>query len=258
MTLIRTAARAATVVAAATMVATPVAAATRIIPITVPLSAKPAPHTAWSKAEESWNDRRWRRDRHHRGGIDGGDLLGVLLIGGGIAAIAAAIDKDKDERRRDRTRGRDYPRPDRPYGYRGDRSDGRDYDGAERPYDYRGGAREQDRGYGRRDDGDRGEADRAVEACEAEAGRNGQIDEIFEVERIDGEWRVKGDYRNGREFTCSVDGNGRAYVGLGDQSRNEVSAVPGAGAEAATAQSDDTDDRYATAQSPDFADPRGN
>lgn len=232
------------------MVATPVVAATRTVPITVPLSAKPTPHTAWSKADETWNDRRWRRYRHHRGGIDGGDLLGLLLIGGSIAAIAAAIDKDKEERRGDRTDGRDYRGGDRPYDYRG----------ADRPYDYRGDRPDQDREYGRGDDrrSQRDSADRAVDACSAEAARSGEVDEIFDVERVDGEWRVKGDYRNGREFTCSVDGNGRAYVGLGDQSRNEVSDAPGAGAEATAAQSDETDDRYATAQSPDFADPRGN
>ena len=91
--------------------------------------------------------------------------------------------------------------------------------------------------------------DRAVDACAAEAGRTGQVDEIFDVEKIDGEWRVKGDYRTGREFTCTVDANGRAYVGEGDQARNDTRDT--------RSGEDEADDRYATAQSPDFADPRG-
>ena len=101
--------------------------------------------------------------------------------------------------------------------------------------------------------------DRAVDACAAEAARTGQIDEIFDVEKIDGEWRVKGDYRTGRAFTCTVDANGRAYVGEGDQARNEPRDAR-SGEDEAVAQapaSDEPDDRYATAQSPDFADPRG-
>lgn len=231
MTIFRTAARAAALLATATIVVSPVAAATRTIPITVRLSARPQPAEAWNAANEIYNDHRWRRYRHHRDGIDGGDLLGVLLIGGAIAAVAGAIDKDKQERR-------------------GDRTDGRDYPGADRPYDYRDNDRGPgaDRDYGRAEGGDRNETGRAVDACSAEAARSGQVDEIFDVDKIDGEWRVKGDYRDGREFTCSVDANGRAYVGVDDQARNEPRDITG---------SDDADDRYATAQSPDFADPRG-
>lgn len=229
MTIYRSAVCAAALLATATMTVSPVLAATRTVPISIPLSAKPTPQPGWTSAQDSWSKHRWRGYRHHRNRIDGGDLLAGILVIGGIAAIASAAGDSKN--RRDERR--EYPRNDRPYDYRDDyRSDGRDRD-------YDGG----DPGNGR------GAMDRAVDACAAEAARSGQVDEIFDVERIDGEWRVKGDYRNGRTFTCSVDGNGKAYVGADDQARNDERDSRGGQGEA--------DDRYATAQSPDFADPRG-
>ena len=239
MTIFRAAASAAAIVATATMTVSPALAATRTVPITIPLSVKPAPQPGWTPAQDSWNDHRWRGYRRHRDRIDGGDVLAGILVIGGIAAIASAVG-DNQNRRGER---REYPRNDRPYDYRDDdRNDGRDRD------------------YGSRDPGNgRGAMDRAVDACATEAGRTGQVDEIFGVERIDGEWRVKGDYRNGRAFTCSVDGNGKAYVGAGDQAGNGAWDARG-GDDEAVAQapvSDEPDDRYATAQSPDFADPRG-
>ena len=237
MTLFRFAASAAISLAGATMIVAPVAAATRTVPISIPLSARPAQTLAWSSADEKFNEHRWRDDRRHHDGFDGGDLLTVLLIGGGIAAVTSAIGNDREKRREDRTDGRDYPEArDRAYddGSTDYRSDGtRALDG------YRD--RDREAGYGaerRTDRSDSGETDRAVDACSSEAARSGEVDEIFDVAKIDGEWRIKGDYRNGREFTCTVDGNGKAYVGQGDRA-----AVAG-------------DDRYATGQSPDFADPR--
>ena len=225
MTILRSAACAATLLASATMIASPVVAATRTVPITVPLSATPVQPSAWNTADQTYNNHRWGSYRRHHDRIDGGDVLAGILVIGGIAAIASAASENKD-RRRDR---REYPQNDRPYDYR---DEGRDRD------------------FGGRDPGNgRGAMDRAVDACAAEAARTGQIDEIFDVEKLDGEWRVKGDYRTGREFTCTVDANGRAYVGEGDQARNE--------ARDARSGEDDADDRYATAQSPDFADPRG-
>lgn len=234
MTIFRSAACAATLLATATMIATPVAAATRTVPITIPLSAKPAQAPTWSPADETFNAHRWRGYRRHRDRIDGGDVLAGILVIGGIAAIASAADKNRDSRA-DR---RDYPRDDRRYDYRSDR-------------------RERDYGAGYRGNG-RGAMDRAVDACAAEAERGGRVGEIFDVERIDGEWRVRGDYRDGREFSCSVDGNGRAYVGSGDRADNAgwdarggddqpVARAPGP---------DESDDRYAAGQTPDFADPR--
>lgn len=234
MTIFRTAAWAATITAAATLIATPAAAATRSVPIAIPLSAKPAQAPAWSPADEIFNDRRSRRYRHHRGGIDGGDVLAGILVIGGIAAIASAADKSRDSRA-DR---RDYPRDDRRYDYRSDR-------------------RERDYGSGYRGNG-RGAMDRAVDACAAEAERGGRVDEIFDVERIDGEWRVRGDYRDGRAFSCSVDGNGRAYVGSGDRADSAGWDARGGDDEpvARAPGPDESDDRYATGQTPDFADPR--
>ena len=249
MTIFRFAACAATALAGATLVASPVAAATRTVPITVPLSDRPAQSSAWNIADETFNDHRRERYRRHRDGFDGGDLLGVLLIGGGIAAVAAAIGKDKQERSGDRTDGRDYPvASQRSYEYRSDgtrmpdqayRRPGESA-GVDRPYGYRESGDDGDRGSGQFDSR---ETDRAVSACSAEAARSGEVDEIFKAEKIDGEWQIEGDYRNGREFTCSVDGNGKAYVGEGEGDRAEA----GVGA----------DDRYTTGRSPDFTDPRG-
>ena len=231
MSIVRSIARTTTLLAGATMVVAPVAAATRTVPITVPLSARPAQILPWSSADETFNEHRWRGHRRHHYRFDGGDLLTVLLIGGGIAAVTSAIGNNQEKRRTDRTDGRDYPQAsDRSVQYRSDgqyrsegqyRSDGtrmpdQDYGrrgdsaGAERPYDYREGRDDVDRRSGQADSR---EADRVISACSAEAARSGEIDEIFDVEKIDGEWRVKGDYRNGREFACSVDGNGKAYVG---------------------------------------------
>lgn len=166
----------------------------KTVPITLPLSVAPVAANAWSPADERYEKRRhWKRHRHNDG-IDGGDLLGGLLVLGGIAAIAAAIDKSGDEQRARRD-AETYP---------------------QRPYDYRGeeDARDEWRGQGR---SFAVEQDRAVAACSAEAARSGRVDEIFEVEWLDSEWRVRGDYAGGGAFTCSVDANGRAYVATGDQ-----------------------------------------
>ena len=200
--------------------------AAKTVPITIPLSVMPVAGTAWSPADERYEARRhWKRHRHNDG-IDGGDLLGGLLVLGGIAAVAAAIDKSGDEQRARRD-GESYPQ--RAYDYRGDQVAQSEWRGRERSF-----ADEQDR---------------AVEACSAEAAGSGQVDEIHAVEWLESEWRVRGDYQGGGGFTCSVDGNGKAYVGMGDQARNDMRDTPGG--------EDDPDDRYATAQSPDFADPRG-
>ena len=235
MTIFRTAACAATLVAGATLIVSPVAAATRTVPITVPISARPTQSPAWNSANEIYQDHRRERYRRHHDGFDGGDLLGVLVIGGVIAAGVAAIGNEKEKRSGDRTDGRDYPRAvERTYEYRSDgtrmpdRAYGRPGDdaGADRSYDYRQGRDGADRQSGQFDGQ---ETDRAVDACSAEAARSGEVDEIFDVVKIDGEWRVKGDYRNGREFTCSVDGNGKAYVGMGDRAAALVwgLALPG-------------------------------
>jgi hypothetical protein len=234
----RTASRATALLAAATMIAPP-AYATRTVPITIPLSAKPEPRPAWSPADDTAaNHRRWRH--RNRGSTVGNVLTGLLVIGG-IAAVAKAIDKDQEKRRRDRTQGRDYPYRDGPYDYRDTETDSDD-PVAERDYG-------RDEPIGR---GDSRAADRAVDACTAEAERSGRVDEIFDVDVVAGEWRVQGDYADGREFTCTVDRNGRAYVGLEPRAQNEPR-------ERAWDQAGEpeADDRYATGQSPDFEDGRG-
>lgn len=174
----------------------------KTVPITIPLSYQPAA-PAWSPSDERYEaHRRWSRHRHN-GGIDGGDLLAGVLVLGGIAAIASAIGKSGDEQR-ERTSGSDYP--ERPYDYRGDEQ------GAGN--DWRGDSSGQDRYAAARQD-------RAVKACSAEASRSGQVDEIFEVEQADGEWHVRGDFQDGGEFTCTIDRNGRAYVGLDGSSDSD-------------------------------------
>ena len=239
MRILRSGAAAATVLAGLTMIAAPLAAATRPVSVAMPLSVRPIAPLAWSAADQTFNDHRWERERHHHDGFDGGDLLGVLLIGGGIAAVVAAIGKDKQERRADRTDGRDYP-------------------GTQRPSDYRpNGERTQSLPDNRASDAGRadyGETDRAVRACSAEAARAGEVDEIYDVAKVDGEWRIKGDYRTGRAFTCTVDGNGKAYAGPGDSAGNDAR---GADTRQSAQVTDGADDRYATGRSPDFADPRG-
>ncbi|MCA1661705.1 MAG: hypothetical protein LC648_05925 [Novosphingobium sp.] len=232
LSIFRIAARAAAVLAVSAMIAPP-ALATRTVPIAIPLSARPAPLPAWSPADDTANNHRWRRHRD-RGSTVGNVLTGLLVIGG-IAAVAKAIDKDQEKRRRDRTQGRDYPYRDGPY------RDG--------PYDYRDDRDvARDGSFGR---GDSRAADRAVDACAAEAERSGRVDEIFDVDNVAGEWRVKGDYSDGREFTCTVDRSGRAYVGLED--RAEVGRDPRAWDEPGEP---DADDRYATGPSPDIEDSR--
>ena len=137
--------------------------------------------------------RGWYGGRHrHRGGIDAGDVIAGVLVLGGIAAIASAASKsNKDRDYRD-----DYP--DRDY-----RSD--DYRDHDRPNDYRGA-----------DSGDsrlRGASglDNAVNACVSEVERSEPVGEVDKVERDDdGDgWVVEGELRDGRDFTCAVDGAGQ-------------------------------------------------
>lgn len=200
---------------------------TRTVPITLPLSYAATPLPAWSVADETAHEHRWRRYRYDRARIDGGDILAGILVIGGVAAIASAIDKSGKDRR-DRERSGDYRYDPRSSNY-GDRE-------------------RRDDDYGRDDRSGSyspGEADRAVNACLAEAGRSGRVDEVFDVSKRDGEWRVEGDYTDGESFNCTFGRDGRAFVGKGSRS----SALD------APARNDD-DGRYATARSPDFEDGR--
>ena len=139
--------------------------------------------------------------RHRDNGIDAGDLLAGVLIIGGIAAIATAASnrgrKDReageDDRYRDDYRADDYrelPRGD--YGAYGDEDRAADRPGSLAP-------------------ADNGE-DAAVDACMDEIERDrGRVDGIEGVDREGEGWRVSGRARGGRDFTCSVDPDGRVW-----------------------------------------------
>ena len=238
MTILRIASRAAAIVAATTMAVSP-AMATRTVSITAPLSAKPARSPAWTPADDVFANH-----RRNRGGSTVGNVLTGLLVIGGIAAVAKAIDKDQEKRRRDRTQGRDYPYRDGPY--------------PDEPYDYRDSRRDDDR---RDDSFGRGysrEVDRVVDACAAEAQRSGRVDEILDVGKVGDEWRVRGDYDDGRAFSCSVDRNGRAYVGLDSQASNGWN-TRGSDEDPVARPYDpqaDEDDRYAASDADDYEDVR--
>jgi hypothetical protein len=152
--------------------------------------------------------RGWRH--RHDDGIDAGDVFAGLLIVGGVAAIAAAASKsNKDRRAREDDRYRDDLR-----------RDGREVP-PERYYDDRGPVEDRsDEGYRDRPSGnyrsDLG-VDGAVDACVGEVDRGDRsIDSVDSVNREGEGWRVMGRVRDGRDFSCSVDGDGqvRAVSGL--------------------------------------------
>lgn len=109
------------------------------------------------------------RDRHHGDGIDAGDVIAGALIIGGIAAIAAAADNDRDDYRyRDRYGyNDDYSR----YGYR-DRND----------YYRRGNPRQA--------------VEQCVRAAERRASRysygRANVTDIRDIERTRGGYKIKG------------------------------------------------------------------
>ena len=139
-------------------------------------------------------------------GIDAGDVLAGVLVLGGIAAVAAAIDNDDDDRyERRHTRYEDY-------NYHGDYRRGDYRRGDYRRGDYRYGQRLRPR--------------QAIRQCRRaarhEASRYGRarVTEITEVDRRDDGYRVRGrllveegrygrrgyrttDYDRGR-FSCRV------------------------------------------------------
>jgi hypothetical protein len=133
--------------------------------------------------------RGWGHRHHDR--IDTGDVLAGVLVIGGIAAIASAASSRNKQARE----AEDYRYPDR---------DDRAEDGYHvPPADY--GERD-DRSYGDR----AGEhLDGAVDNCVGEVERgNRRVDTVDSVNRSADGWTVEG-RADGRDFTCSVDRDGR-------------------------------------------------
>lgn len=244
-------ASAAAFAAAASMSATPLAAAE------LPSTRAPASvETAGVFDADAVNAGQYRR-WHRRDRVDAGDVIGGLLVIGTIAAVASAASK-ASQRNRDRdyrTQGYPHPSPDYRYDYRN------------RPYD---GGMDDSRGLSR-----------AVDMCAREVERNARIETVDSANRTGNGWDVSGRLRTGETFRCSIGNDGRIDdvdygqgVGFrGDASDAPVPA-PGSGQwddsdyAAARAQQDGAptypggplpgdaepsdDDRYETAQAPDF------
>lgn len=155
------------------------------------------------------------QDRYRdRGNIDAGDVIAGALIIGGIAAVAGAVDNNRDRTYRDQDyRDQDY----RDQDYRGDdRRDGGYRDGGYRDSNRGGGYRDndysRDRDYRGRGYGDwyaynaggrgsrNGNVDRAVERCvqaaEREAERWGggraEVTQIRDIDRDRSGFLVRG------------------------------------------------------------------
>lgn len=128
--------------------------------------------SAWSPDDDiAANHRRYRyrRDRD----IDAGDVIAGVLIIGGIAAIANAANRGRDDSYRDR----DWRYP--------------DSDGA-----------------GWRGDDPRG-LDRAVRQCVGAIERDSRVETVDSANREGDGWRVTGSLYNGAGFSCSVGADGR-------------------------------------------------
>jgi hypothetical protein len=159
--------------AALSLIATPAFA------VELPRSDRVAVHAAHDSAAMS---RRGHWGRRHRGGIDGGDILAGVLILGGIAAVAGAIDNNNN--RNDDYRS--YPPPPPP-------SQGR--------YDYRDGPAGSPSGLDRA-------AGICVDAIERTIDPVGSIDS---VRRGPSGWDVDGSLQNGSPFTCSIGNDGQIH-----------------------------------------------
>ncbi len=168
-------AAAASFIAAVSMATTPVFAAD--IPVSHSHNSI-APAAAYdADAGNAQNHRYYRYRPYRHRHVSTGDVLAGVLIIGGIAAIASAASKDRDERYRDR----DYR--DRPYDYRERRGDSR-YDNS--------------RGI-----------DRAVSMCVDRIERDVRVESVDGVDRTGEGWRVTGTLYNGEGFTCRIGEDGR-------------------------------------------------
>ena len=248
MTIFLRTAGAASLLAAAAMAATPAVAAE--LPVSVARSSIPAA-TGWDSAAHNAANHRQYRYRRHRS-ADAGDVIGTVLVLGGIAAIAGAV-ANSEQNDGYRYRERSYP-------YRGDYRD--------RPYQYR-----PYRGDSRYTDS-RG-IDRAVEMCVSAVERDARVESVDSVDRLIDGWRVAGSIYNGEGFSCRIGNDGRIDdVDYGPRRWN--GADTGAAADrqwsdedyaaarrdqeaqpaypGGPVEGDIVDDRYEAAQAPDFGD----
>lgn len=144
--------------------------------------------------------RGWHGHRHHRGGVDAGDVFAGLLIVGGIAAVAAAASKSNREKR-DRDYRNRYPEPD----YRDDPQD-RNYDQPSSRYDERTAPGSSYSGSARSG----GSMDGAVDICVDHVERGDrQVETVESVSREPDGWRVDGRIGGNGDFSCVVDRDGQ-------------------------------------------------
>lgn len=157
-------------------------------------AAAMASMTASPALARDWNWGGYGGHRHHRhgNGVDAGDIFAGLLVIGGIAAIASAAGKsERDKRDRDDR----YPDGDR-------RDEGARY-GEPRSGDYRPRDRYAEAGRS-------ADMAAAVDACVDEIERgNREVGSVDNVNRESQGWRIDGLLSGGREFSCTVDRDGR-------------------------------------------------
>lgn len=134
----------------------------------------------------NWGGGNWGGHYRHHDRVDAGDIFAGILILGGIAAIASAASKSKKER---------IEQPDARY-----------------PEQNRDSAR----GYENPNDDDRPDwsesrgINGAIERCSSEVERgDGRIESVDSVNRDGAGWRVAGRMAGGKDFSCSIDGEGR-------------------------------------------------
>ena len=130
----------------------------------------------------------WGNGRHHDRGIDGGDILGGLLVIGVIAAVAAAASKADKAKQDDAYRYPDQQRP---------------------QYDDRA-TQESASDPAKRDWGRARSIDGAVDTCVAEVERGStKVDTVDAVDREGEGWRIAGRTQGGAPYDCAVDGAGQ-------------------------------------------------
>ena len=130
----------------------------------------------------------WGHGRHHRGShVSTGDVFAGLLILGGIAAVASAASKDRDEREADDYRYRE-PYPDNRPVYRESSS----YSA--------------------------GNIDSAVDQCVGEVERGDErVAAVDNAARTTSGWQISGQLDVGGNFSCAIDNDGRIRgIDLGD------------------------------------------